>query len=109
VYLKILDVPSMKLSEILVKMANKIIYSPVVKEMARKMPNYFTRNRKMTFEDLMMFMLFHSKCSIPSSFCRFFKAKEEMTTVSQQSLSEARDKLTVETFGGYGDRCVCLS
>jgi hypothetical protein len=88
----------MKLSEKLVKITKDIIYNPAFKEMARKSSKFFTRNRKMPFEDLVIFMLFHLKCSIPSSLRRYFKIKEENTTMSQQSLSEAREKLTVDAF-----------
>ena len=88
----------MNLSEILVKMAKEIIYSQEFKEMARKLPKYFTRNRKMPFEELVVFMLFHLRCSMPSSLRRYFKAKERSETMSQQSLSEAREKLNVDAF-----------
>ena len=88
----------MKLSEIIVKRTNEIIYSLAFKEMARKLPKFFTRNRKMPFEDLVIFMLFHLKCGIPSSLRRYFKAKEQTNKMSQQSLSEAREKLTVDAF-----------
>jgi hypothetical protein len=88
----------MRLSEALVKLTNEIIFCSAFKEMARKLPEYFTRNRKMPFEDLMIFMLFHLKNSISTSLRRFFKTKNENVTMSQQSLSEAREKLTVEAF-----------
>ena len=88
----------MKLTEILAREIHAIIYSSAFKEMARKLPKFFTRNRKMPFEDLVMFMLFHLKCSIPSSLRRFFNAKGDDATMSQQSLSEAREKLTVDAF-----------
>lgn len=88
----------MKLSEILARLTNEIIYSHTFRTLARKLPKHFTRDRKMPFEDLMIFMLFHLKCSIPSALRRYFEAKQEGTTMSQQSLSEARNKLTVDAF-----------
>lgn len=88
----------MKLAEILAQITSNIIYNQAFKELARKLPKYFTRNRKMPFEDLMIFMLFHLKCSIPTALRRYFKTKGEDTKMSQQSLSEARDKLTVSAF-----------
>lgn len=88
----------MKLPEILLKITSKTVYSVIFKDFARKLPKYFTRDRKMPFEDLIIFMLFHLKSSISTALRRFFKTKGENMTMSQQSLSEAREKLTVEAF-----------
>ena len=46
----ILDVLIMKLAEILAQITSNIIYNQAFKELARKLPKYFTRNRKMSFE-----------------------------------------------------------
>jgi hypothetical protein len=74
------------------------VYNPQFKENARKRPQDFTRNRKMTFEELIFFILKSSKTSTPTAIRRFFKELEQDTTMTQQSVSEARAKLTVKSF-----------
>jgi len=76
----------------------EIINSEAFKDSARKHPKFFTRTRKMPFPDLMFFMLIRLKCSIPSALRRFFKDKGTKTTMTQQSLCEAREKVNVSAF-----------
>jgi hypothetical protein len=98
VYLKILDVTAMNLVELIVTRTMEILNSLDFKDFARKKPTFFTRNRKMPFQELMVFMLFHLKCSIPSALRRFFKERGTDTTMAQQSLCEAREKVNVSAF-----------
>ena len=68
------------------------------KDKSRKNETDFTRNRKMPFEDLMLFMIFSFKNSTASALRRFFDNLQKPTHMTQQSLSEARTKVTVEAF-----------
>ena len=88
----------MKLGEAIAIKTSTIVNNETFKETTRKMPAYFTRNRKMPFEDLIYFMIFHLKCSISSALRRYFKDKGVETTMTQQSLSEARKKVNVWAF-----------
>jgi hypothetical protein len=93
-----MDVLVMKLSEMLAQKTHEIVYSVIFRSLARKRPEDFTRNRKMPFEDLIFFMIFSLRSSIPTALRRFFEKKYSPETMTQQSLSEARAKLTVEGF-----------
>jgi hypothetical protein len=70
------------------------------KDEARKNDTDFTRNRKMSFEELVVFVLISFKCSTASALRRFFSdiGKSVSVFMTQQSLSEARNKLTVRAF-----------
>ena len=68
------------------------------KKSARKKASDFTRDRKMPFEDVVIFMLTSYKCSTQSALRRFFKNIGRRITMSQQSLSEARAKINVSAF-----------
>jgi len=65
---------------------------------SRKNETDFTRNRKMPFEELMLYMLFSYKCSTASALRRFFDDLHKPTHMTQRSLSEACIKVTVEAF-----------
>jgi hypothetical protein len=84
-------------------MTTKTVDNADFKDSARTKPTFFTRTGgdrkpKMTVEDLMFFLLFHMKRSIPSALRRFFKDKGVDITMAQQSLSEAREKVNPEAF-----------
>jgi len=66
---------------------------------SRVRPQDFTRNRKMPFTKMVMFMLNVAKASIQIRLTDFFEniTGEDMT-MSQQSFSEAREKLRYDTF-----------
>lgn len=57
---------------------------------SRFKPEYFTRNRKMPFEKLLKFMLSMNKTSTQNALNKFFE--KEGITMSQQALSQARNK-----------------
>ena len=57
---------------------------------SRFKPEYFTRNRKMPFEKLLKFMLSKNKTSTQNALNKFFE--KEGITMSQQALSQARNK-----------------
>jgi hypothetical protein len=66
---------------------------------ARKRPQDFTRNRKMPFGKLVLFMLNMVKSSIQTCLDRFFEQTgQEDTHMAQQSFSEAREKIKWEAF-----------
>jgi hypothetical protein len=65
---------------------------------ARRNTTDFTRNRKMSFEELVIFVLVSLKCSTASALRRFFTNIGKSIFMTQQSLSEARSKITVRAF-----------
>jgi len=67
--------------------------------LARKRIRDFTRNRKMPFDKLIYFMLNMIKASTQTCLDRFFEMiGQEDTHMTQQSFSEARQKLNWEAF-----------
>jgi hypothetical protein len=66
---------------------------------ARKHPQDFTRKRKMPFVELVIFMLNMVKTSTQTSLDRFYEnIGQEGMHMSQQSFSEARQKINWEAF-----------
>ena len=66
---------------------------------ARKRPQDFTRNRKMPFGLLVLFMLNMVKSSIQTCLDRFFEQiGQEDIHMAQQSFSEAMEKIKWEAF-----------
>lgn len=89
----------MKLIERIANLTSQLIGVTNFKDTARKKPEYFTRNRKMPFEDLILFMIFSLKGSTSTALRRFFGGFGKNTiTMTQQSLSEARSKINVWAF-----------
>lgn len=72
-----------------------LIYSVCFKEAARKKPTDFTRNRKMSFENVILFMLLSFKSSKKSALRGFFTVLNKPISMQQQSFSEARTKVKV--------------
>ena len=75
----------------------EMIHSPEYLESCKQKPGDFTRNRKMPFTDLILFMINLIRTSTQVALNRFFhdiKGSEEH--MSQQSFSEARKKLRWE-------------
>ena len=77
---------------------NSDVYCSNFKEEARKNSTDFTRNRKMSFEELVIFVVVSLKCSAASALRRFFTNIGKSVFMTQQSLSEARSKITVGAF-----------
>ena len=88
------------LLEKIVKCTKKMIYSENFKSQSRSKPNDFTRNRKMPFEEVILFMLMSLKCSTQTALRRFFIAMGMgiTMTMKQQSFSDARKKIKIEAF-----------
>lgn len=88
----------MNVTEMLIKRTSELIYSVCFKEASRKKPTDFTRDRKMSFEEVILFMLLSFKSSTKSALRRFFTALSKPISMQQQSFSEARAKVKVEAF-----------
>lgn len=88
----------MKLSKVLANETQSKVYSDEFKDESRKKATDFTRNRKMIFQELILFMLLSLKCSTSSALRRFFKDIGKKVFMTQQSLSEARTKIKVSAF-----------
>jgi hypothetical protein len=68
-------------------------------DLARQRPEDFTRNRKMPFPRLVLFMLNMLKASIQTCLDRFFELiGQEDVHMTEQSFSEARQKIRWEAF-----------
>jgi hypothetical protein len=82
----------------LVRLTNELIYSNDFKNRSRTEARYFTRKRKMPFEDVMLSMLNSYKCSIQCGLHRFFVSRRGKFPMKQQSYSNARKKIKVSAF-----------
>ena len=81
----------------LVNLVRDLIHSPEYLKSCRRNKNDFTRNRKMPFSDLIYFMLNLVRTSSQIALNRFFlDIKGSEVYMSQQSFSEARQKLKWE-------------
>ena len=88
----------MKLMSEITTLTNGTVYSERYKESSRKNETDFTRDRKMPFEEVILFMLLSLKCSTQSALRRFFSGIGKPVSMTQQSFSEARKKVKVEAF-----------
>jgi hypothetical protein len=78
---------------------DQLISSVEFLDQARKKTQYFTRNRKMPFKRLIAFILNMIKSSIQTCLDTFFEnIGQEDVCITQQSFSEARDKIKWEAF-----------
>ena len=87
-----------RLVKIIAELTNRLACSEEFKKSARKKPSDFTRNRKMPFGEVVLFMLTSAKCSTQCSLRRFFAALGKEVSMKQQSFSEARAKINVSAF-----------
>ena len=75
------------------------IYDHGFLDSARHRPQDFTRERKMPFKTLVLFMLNRAKNSLQTCLDRFFElVEQEDVHMTQQSFSEARQKIKWEAF-----------
>jgi len=88
----------MKLIRVQAKKTGQKVYNEDFKSEAKKREQDFTRNRKMKFEDLMLYMLLSLKNSTATALRRFFVGMGTNVFMTQQSLSEARTKVNVWAF-----------
>lgn len=80
---------------------SKYANAPQTLETARIAPQYFTRSRKMTFPQLLLFLLNTVNTSTNTALNHFFKTLlGEATHMSQQALSKARGHFDSSPFQG---------
>ena len=79
----------MKIAE-LFQILNEIIHSPETLIKSRLSEKYFTRNRKMSFVNLLCFFFDMRKTSLQTRLNLFFK-REKHSMMSEQALSKARN------------------
>ena len=82
----------------IVTLTSALINSTEFKIRSREKVHYFTRKRKMNFEELMLYMLNSYNCSIQCGLRRFFALIHKKLRMKQQSFSEARKKIKVSAF-----------
>jgi hypothetical protein len=76
-----------------------MIKSEELKNKSRNNDSSFTRERKLPFDELVMFILRGAARTLTVEIDQFFKyMKKEMPILSKQALSKARMKLKYETF-----------
>jgi len=98
VYLADIGWMKMKVMNEIAIQTNATINDSGYKEASKKKAGDFTRNRKMPFEEVILFMIFSLKCSTQSALRRFFASIGKPVFMRQQSFSEARMKVKVEAF-----------
>jgi hypothetical protein len=82
-----------------VKCTEKLINDITFMYESRTKSTYFTRNRKMSFQDIIVFTLNFVKKSLQLELDLFIKNfKGEAMTITKQSFSEARQKILPEAF-----------
>lgn len=94
---KVLSVKTRTFEKI-VRLTKELITCVGFKERSRKKETDFTRKRKMSFDELILFMLNSYKCSTQSALRRFFTDICKKVLMKQQSFSEARKKISVSAF-----------
>jgi hypothetical protein len=82
----------------LIYLTNELLNSTEFKERSRTKAIYFTRKRKMPFNELMLYMLNSYNCSTQRGLNRFFTTLRKQFSMKQQSFSEARKKIKVSAF-----------
>jgi hypothetical protein len=87
------------ITEAAVGMSSEMVGNPEFLDSARKRPQDFTRDRKMPFQKLVLFMLNMVRNSAQTCLDRFFEMiGQEDVHMTQQSFSEARHKIRWEAF-----------
>jgi len=79
-------------------MLNEKINGSEFLETSRKKSNYFTRKRNLRFPTLCLFLLETVRECLSVAFLKFTNKIEEDISMTQQSLSDARDKIRWEAF-----------
>lgn len=82
----------------IVFLTNVLLKNPEFKKRSRTKATYFTRKRKMPFDELMLYMLNSYNCSTQCGLRRFFSTLRKKLSMKQQSFSTARKKIKVSAF-----------
>ena len=85
-------------------MLDKEVNSVEFLEKGRKKAEYFTRNRKLPFAKLCLFLLRIVHECLSVAFRRFTEKIGEEITMREQSLSEARNKIRWESFAELSEK-----
>jgi hypothetical protein len=88
------------LLKLAIEILREIIQSPTTLHEARFSPKYFTRNRKLSFQDVLRFLLNPAKECLQTRIENFFEyvTKDEDATMSEQALSKARSHFNHSPF-----------
>ena len=73
-----------------VEIIRRIFSNPLTLEQARKQKRYFTRERKMTFAQLLQYLLCGCKGAAQAVLNEFFQRMGKEIHMTQQALSKAR-------------------
>jgi hypothetical protein len=80
------------------KKTTTIVYDKEFRDVFKENPEDFTRNRKMSFPKLILFMLTRRKGSTQNALEDFFNKTGDDVYMTQQAFSEARNKVKVLAF-----------
>jgi len=85
----------------------QLIKSDELKNESRNNDKSFTRERKLPFDELVMFLIRGAARTLTVDIDQFFKfMKKEIPILSKQALSKARMKLKYETFIKLNDAAI---
>ena len=88
-------------------MTQRVIKSEELKNESRNSSKSFTRKRKLSFDELVMFLLKGAARTLTVEIDHFFKSmKKEIPIMSKQAVSKARMKLKYETFIKLNDAAI---
>lgn len=93
----------------MIESLKRVLHSQDFKEQCRQHPTDFTRNRVLTFPVLVAFLLNMLTKTIQVELNRFLKllaGQTQAVTVSKQAFSQARQKLSEQTFCRLNERLV---
>ena len=83
---------------IFINLLRAIIHDKRTKEDARFKKAYFTRNRKLSFGDMLCLLLDMQKTALQARLNHFFTATGQKVTMSEQALSKARNQFDHSPF-----------
>lgn len=82
----------------LITQTHDIIHSTGFLDLARKLPKYFTRKRKMDFVDVMTMLLNFLSKSLRMELDEYFDRTDLLGRITKQAFSKARQKIRFEAF-----------
>jgi len=85
-------------SGLLLKLLRKVIHDRKTKEEARWSPQYFTRNRKLPFADILCLLMDMQKTALQARLNYFFARTGQEVSMTEQALSKARSQFDHSPF-----------
>lgn len=97
----------MKILPSIMDICHRLLYDPAFLDRVRTSPTAFTRNRKLSFIDFMLFLVSGAKNSLQAELNNFLDmTKREDQTYSKQAFSRGRQRIRPEAFKELSDAVV---